>query len=288
MSPWKWILVATQGEATSIHPREGIRATPGERLADSSSRSHPRGGPAEAPPQLVEPDQGLGVRHLVDQRVELGERAGDDLDALVLVRLGARVGEARGQVDPHLLVGEAGRGPVALELLPLLRGLADLLRELAPGGLERRLVLDVELSRRQLEQVGHADRLARLAHEEEPLAVVRDDGDRALVADDLAPDLLAVLVAEGLEGDGGQLALVDGLRGGAVKARAHGRASTRAASSSSARQTSSIDSRAATATRSVGSWFRSVPLARLTTVGPPAAISALASEPPPVATRRGS
>ena len=60
-----------------------------------------------------------------------------------------------------------------------------------------------------------------------------------------------------------------------------------AASSSSASATSSIPSSAATETRSVGSWLRSVPLARFTH-GRPAASSALASEPPPLAICRGS
>ncbi len=60
-----------------------------------------------------------------------------------------------------------------------------------------------------------------------------------------------------------------------------------ATSSTSARTTSSIPSSAATLTRSVGSWLRSVPLARLVH-GKPWASSALASEPPPVRIRRGS
>ena len=46
-------------------------------------------------------------------------------------------------------------------------------------------------------------------------------------------------------------------------------------------------SSAATETRSVGSWLRSVPLARFTHWNP-ATSSALASEPPPVTIRRGS
>ncbi len=86
-------------------------------------------------------------------------------------------------------------------MLPLRRGLADLLDQLALGGLQRLLALDVELAGRELEQVGHADRLARLAHEPDRLAVVGDDADRALVADDLARRLLPVLVAERLAAD---------------------------------------------------------------------------------------
>ena len=51
--------------------------------------------------------------------------------------------------------------------------------------------------------------------------------------------------------------------------------------------TSSIESSAATETRSVGSWLCSVPLAMLI-VGMPAASSTLASDAPPVAIRVGS
>ena len=54
----------------------------------------------------------------------------------------------------------------------------------------------VELAGGDLEQVGDADRLARLAHEPQLVAVEHDDADRAGVGDELALDLLAVLVAE--------------------------------------------------------------------------------------------
>src|SRR3954447_13122831 len=238
---------------------------------------------SEPPAQLEQPDQRLGVARLVDERVELGQRPHLDVDALVLVRLGLRIGEIRGEVDVTLLVREAGRGVEGGEVLPLRGGLADLLGELALGGVERRLALDVELARRQLEQVGGADRLARLADEVDALAVVGHDADRALVPHDLARDLLPVLVAERLRADRDELALVAGLPAGGLEARAH----AAAASSSRAKATSSMPSSAATETRSVGSWLRSVPLARLTH-GSPAASSALASEPPPVRIRRGS
>ena len=60
-----------------------------------------------------------------------------------------------------------------------------------------------------------------------------------------------------------------------------------AQASSSANVTSSIDSSAATLTRSVGSWLRSVPLARFVT-GRPWASRAFASDPPPVTMRLGA
>ena len=79
-----------------------------------------------------------------------------------------------------------------------MRGLlADLLGELALGGLQRVLALVVELAGRDLEQVRDADGLAGLADEPELVVVVEDDdADGARVADELALDLLAVLVAE--------------------------------------------------------------------------------------------
>src|SRR5215218_6944324 len=61
----------------------------------------------------------------------------------------------------------------------------------------------------------------------------------------------------------------------------------RAQASRRAKVTSSIPSRASTLTRSVGSWLRSVPLARFTQ-RKPAASSALASLAPPVTMWRGS
>src|SRR3954451_25399701 len=192
--------------------------------------------PSEPPAQLEQPDQRLGVARLVDERVELGERARLDVDALVLVRLGLRVREVRGEVDVALLIREARRGVEGGEVLPLRRGLADLLGELALGGVERRLALDVELARRQLEQVGGADRLARLAHEEDALAVVRDDADRAAVPHDLASDLLPVPVPERLRANRDELALVPGLAARGLEARAH----AAAASTLKAKKTSSL------------------------------------------------
>src|SRR5688572_12591740 len=103
------------------------------------------------------------------------------------------------------------------------------------------------------------------------------------MGDDLALDLLAVLVPEAPPHDGEETALVDRLGAEALEAGAH----AVAASSSRTSATSSIPSSAATETRSVASWLRSVPLARLMQ-GKPAACRALASDPPPVWIRRGS
>ena len=76
-----------------------------------------------------------------------------------------------------------------------------------------RLALDVELSRGQLEQVRSPTGLARLAHQVDVLVVVRDDRHRPRMGDDLALGLGAVLVAEGVDPDRRDRALVDDLRG---------------------------------------------------------------------------
>src|SRR3954452_18814007 len=213
-------------------------------MATAGDSPPSRPGPANATcrsepaAQLEQPDQCLRVLRLVDDRVELGERPGLDVDALVLAGLGRGVRQPGGQVDVADLVAEAGRGEERVQVLPLRGGLADLLGELALGGLHRLLALDVELAGRELEQVGGADRLARLAHEPDRFAVMADDADGALVVDDLARRLVTVLVAERLLADGEDLALVARLGLGLLEARAH----TAAASSSSASATSSMPS----------------------------------------------
>ena len=71
-----------------------------------------------------------------------------------------------------------------------------------------RLALDVELSRRHLEQLGIADRLARLADEPHDAVPMSDDPDRSRVGDDLPLRLLAVGVAERVGADVDDLPLV--------------------------------------------------------------------------------
>ena len=87
--------------------------------------------------------------------------------------------------------------------------LADLLGQLALGGLQRLLALLVELAGRDLQQVRRR-RSPRAAGARATAARRRGAtiADRARVADDLALDLLAVLVAEALLADGEDLALV--------------------------------------------------------------------------------
>src|SRR5947209_19178263 len=104
----------------------------------------------------------------------------------------------------------------------------------------------------------------------------------------LAGYLLAVGMAKARDPGGDDLALPLDLliqrleRAHATASRSDGEAGAGApASRTSASATSSMDSSASTLTRSVGSWLRSVPLARFVH-GKPAASNALASDPPPV------
>ncbi len=62
-----------------------------------------------------------------------------------------------------------------------------------------RLAASSGASPSDLEEVGVADRLARLANQEQVGVVVGEHADRALVLDDLALDLLAVGEAEALD-----------------------------------------------------------------------------------------
>jgi hypothetical protein len=93
---------------------------------------------------------------LGDRSVEVGERPGDDLDALVLARVGVLVGEVLGEEDVDDLVEGADAGPEGVQELPAARGLADLLGELAPGGGLGLLPLLVQAAGGQLEDVGLA------------------------------------------------------------------------------------------------------------------------------------
>src|ERR671915_533513 len=178
----------------------------------------------------------------------------------------------------HHSVRPSGRHPLTLQdarqVAPGASALADLLGELALGGVERVLPVLVELAGGQLEQCGLVDRLARLADEEQALAVEGHHGHRARVGHDLAIGLLAVVVAEAVDPDRRDPSLPDGLAANPLEAH-------RAASSTIDRVTSSICSSASTVTDSVGSWLRSVPFATFST-GRPAEMRALASLPPPV------
>src|SRR5436190_5762966 len=169
----------------------------------------PLGGAAGV--ELQQPDPRLGVLDRAEQVLQAVERPAHDLDALVLVRLGVLVVQGGREIEVDLLVEDPHARPERAERLPVLGALADLLGELAPAGLQRRLARLVELARRDLEHVGVVDRLARLPDEPEVLVVVADDPDCARVADDVALDLLAVGVAIAVVLDPDEVPLVDGL-----------------------------------------------------------------------------
>src|SRR5215204_2942702 len=248
------------------------RGSPATRpsLAAATGRS------AEPLAQKQQADHGLRVAAVGDQSFELGERLRHDLDALVVRGLRALVAEPRGQEQVALLVGEAGRQEHTHERLPVRGRLADLLGELALRRLEHALALLVQLAGRQLEQRGLLNRLARLANEVDPLAVVGHDGHRAGMLHDLPLGFLAVVEPEAVHTHPRDAPVERNPT--AEPLEGHQRAP---APRTSASVTSSICSSASTVTDSSGSWFRSVPLARLTT-GRPAATRAFASLAPPV------
>src|SRR4051812_5918412 len=265
---------------------DGHRSHPSRRACKLLSGATARSGTAQVIAQPVQRDQGLGIRGLGEDDVEIGKGTEFDIDAFVLLDLGplVDVGDAGGEEQVDDLVGEARGRVEGAEGVPVPSPLADLLGELTAPGLERVFAFDVELAGGDLQQVGHSDRLARLADEPQPLVVVEDDdADRAGVGDQLTLADLTILVAERVPPDGDELALEQGLGLEALEVGAH----ATAASSRRVNATSSIESSAATDTRSVGSWLCSVPLATLT-VGMPAASNTFASEAPPVAIRFGS
>jgi hypothetical protein len=132
---------------------------------------------AEPLAQEQETDQGLGVPAILDHVVEVGERVTLDLDPLARLGLGVGIGQVGGQIEGDPLVRVAGSGVEGREELPVGGGLADLLGQLALGGLQGRLALDVQLARRELKEVGLARGLARLADQPDLPAVVGDDAD---------------------------------------------------------------------------------------------------------------
>ena len=157
---------------------------------------------------------------------------------------------------------------------------------------------------------GRADAARQIAMHDVEAARAQREPPRLDVDDDLVADLAGAdepdvrprrralaldvdLEARAVGGDHGCPAQLQQLVPPSARARATRTTDGRdhygcsAAASRSAKVTSSMDSSAATLTRSVGSWLRSVPLATLVQ-GNPAASSALASDAPPVTIRRGA
>src|SRR5262245_52782199 len=259
-------------------------ATPSSSGVPASSlAAATRASAAQERSQPEEADERLRVAAAANRRVELGERQLDYLDALVLIGRGAFVVEVRGHEEMAFLVREAGRGVEARQVLPAAGALADLLGELALGGVERAFALLVQLAGRQLEQGGVVHRLARLSHEVDLLAVVGDHPHRAWVLDDLPLGLRAVVIAEAVDPDLGDPALPDHLPADPLhQSSSVVCAALSAACLTSDTVTSSIVSSACMVTDSSGWWLRSVPFARFTT-GNPAGTKTLASLPLAVA-----
>src|SRR5215216_205787 len=123
------------GSMTATRPRSGTRPA---SLGAASAPSGPE--PTPSAPEGPEPqqrDEALGVVAAPDHVVELAEGRLHHLDPLVLLRLAAFVVEVPGKVGVHVLLGEAGRGVESRQVLPGSGALADLLGQLALGGLER-------------------------------------------------------------------------------------------------------------------------------------------------------
>src|SRR3954469_11145728 len=110
-----WAMVATC---------PGVSCAAGPSLpAATQPSAHVGAKPEEA-------DETLGVATLCDQVVQVRERPRNDLDSLVLARLGLLVVEAGCQIQVALLRREAGRRVEASQVLPLFGALADLFRQL--------------------------------------------------------------------------------------------------------------------------------------------------------------
>ena len=104
----------------------------------------------------------------------------------------------------HALVGEARGAPEARQVAPRSGAVAGLLAELASGGelglLDRPIRSAIEGPSRQLEErAGHGR--AELAHEQELLAVERQDDDGTGMLDDLARVLATLGVGDGVDAE---------------------------------------------------------------------------------------
>jgi hypothetical protein len=176
---------------------------------------------SEATREPHQADQRLRVAALGDRAVQLAQRPGNELDPLLLAAVSLRREKVGCEEQVHLLVGEARAREVGEDRLPVPGAAADLLGELALGGLQRLLPLDIQAPCRNLQERRFADRLARLAHEPYVLVVVRDDCDRSSMAHDLARDLFSVGVAESLDSHVHDPAVVDGLAAQRFEGAAH-------------------------------------------------------------------
>jgi hypothetical protein len=119
----------------------------GSAAPAAASRDVQAAGDAARVAGALEPlqaDQRRRVGVAVDEAAEVGQRPGDELDALVAVGVGLpHLGQAGGQEDVDLLVGEARAREVRRRVDPGVGLEARLLAQLALGGVDRVLALDV-------------------------------------------------------------------------------------------------------------------------------------------------
>src|SRR5664279_2380856 len=146
----------------------------------------------------------LCVVQLRQPRLQLVDRPAEELQHLVVVRLGLTLLDAFGEVDVHPFPAEAGRRPERREERPFPAGEAALLSQLALRGCER-LLPGLALARGDLDEPC-ARRFTELPHERDgTVAVDRDDRHRVGMLDDLS-----FAAVPPLESDVDQLPFVDG------------------------------------------------------------------------------
>ncbi len=185
-----------------------VRRRPAVRPRRAAARRRPRPDVRAA----TQADQRLRVGRGGDRTVEVVERpARRPRCARASSGCGGDLAQPGRVEEVHDLVHDPDARDVVEDRLPVRGGLADLLGELAPRGIQRRLTGNVELAGGDLEHVGVRDRLARLAHEPDVQVVMRDDSHSPGVMDDLALDLLAVGVAVAVARHVHDVPLPDGL-----------------------------------------------------------------------------
>jgi hypothetical protein len=143
----------------------------------------------------------------IDEAKDFGEGDEEEIDALVLLRLGVAESEFFGQEDLHPLAEEAGAGEVTDEGCPLLGAITGFFDELAFGGSEAGFVA-VDLAGGKFVHVLAGSVAILPLEDDERIAfafriVDREDDDRSVMANHVAGGLDAVgfddVVAEDFE-----------------------------------------------------------------------------------------
>lgn len=137
----------------------------------------------------------------------IAKREAADIEEFVVLQFLADVGEGGGEVDVHLFGKEAGRDVKLGEELDMGRGDADLLAELADGAVQW-VFARVKRAGGELEQI-FAGGVAILTNEGDRVVLENRHDDRAaIVGDDLA-FVFDALLADAVEADVENAALVD-------------------------------------------------------------------------------